>query len=119
LTVNQIIVFEHVEVNAGKGYNNNTGVFTAPEDGLYSFSVSITSDFGHSHELQVAVLKNGIIIAKAHAHGDSGHLDQGGVSLITGLMTEDNVSVVLVDPEGASLYGGSLTTFSGHQIVLK
>jgi len=106
-------------VNAGNGYNPSSGVFTAPVAGYYFFSVSITSDLGHSHELQVALNKNNQTIAKAHAHGDSGHLDQGGVATVAMLNAGDSINVTLESPDGASLYGDGLTTFSGFQISFK
>lgn len=119
LTAGENIVFEHVEVNAGDSYNGTSGVFVAPVKGLFFFSVSLASDFGHDHELQVALTKNGDVFARAHAHGDSGHIDQGGVTALAVLSAGDAVSVRLMDPDGAALYGGALTTFSGFQIVFK
>ncbi|XP_045184487.2 uncharacterized protein LOC123542625 [Mercenaria mercenaria] len=38
---NQRIIFPHVLLNEGGGYNNNTGYFTAPVSGLYQFSAHI------------------------------------------------------------------------------
>ncbi|XP_053387430.1 complement C1q subcomponent subunit B-like [Mercenaria mercenaria] len=38
---NQTVVFPHVLLNAGGGYNNITGDFTAPTAGLYYFSAHI------------------------------------------------------------------------------
>lgn len=34
------LVYDVVQTNLGNGYNKNTGVFTAPRDGLYSFTWS-------------------------------------------------------------------------------
>merc|ERR1719320_220113 len=34
-----VIPFDNIILNEGDGYDNNTGIFTAPETGLYSFSV--------------------------------------------------------------------------------
>ena len=38
------LVFDHVLSNSGNGYDIKTGIFTAPIAGLYSFSVTLTSD---------------------------------------------------------------------------
>lgn len=35
------IVFEHVELNEGLGYNKSTGIFTAPSSGIYVFDWTI------------------------------------------------------------------------------
>lgn len=43
---NTIIKFGDVLVNEGKGYNRTTGKFTAPLDGVYSFSWSYCTDKG-------------------------------------------------------------------------
>ncbi|XP_078319056.1 complement C1q tumor necrosis factor-related protein 3-like [Crassostrea virginica] len=39
----QTLVFPHIITNVGGGYNGNTGVFTAPRDGVYVFFCKITS----------------------------------------------------------------------------
>lgn len=119
LAAAQPIVFKNVQVNAGEVYDNTTGAFTAPIDGLYLFTVAITSNTGDPHELQVALKKNNDVIARAHAHGDSGHYDQGGITSVTALSTGDKVTVELVDPDGGALAGSSLSAFGGYQIVFK
>ena len=39
----QTLVFPHIIINVGGGYNGNTGVFTAPRDGVYVFFCKITA----------------------------------------------------------------------------
>lgn len=116
---NQTILFDKIVLNAGSAFDMSTGQFTAPGDGFYSFSVSVTSDLGHNHQLQVALMKNNDILARAHAHGDSGHLDQGGVSIVVGLAAGDKVYVRSTYDEVTDFYGEGLTTFSGYQVVFK
>ena len=36
------LMFPHIITNVGGGYNGNTGVFTAPRDGVYVFFCKIT-----------------------------------------------------------------------------
>ncbi|XP_062589199.1 uncharacterized protein LOC134250865 [Saccostrea cucullata] len=39
----ETVIFPHVITNKGNAYNPNDGIFTAPENGTYSFYCSITS----------------------------------------------------------------------------
>lgn len=40
------VVFDKVITNAGRGYNNNTGAFTASVDGYYMIHYHALSEFG-------------------------------------------------------------------------
>lgn len=44
--VGTVIKFKKVHLNKGTGYDPSTGVFTAPEDGVYSFAWSFLSSKG-------------------------------------------------------------------------
>ncbi|XP_060564391.1 cerebellin-3-like [Ruditapes philippinarum] len=44
--VNQSIVFPLVLLNEGGGYNESTGIFTAPVSGMYQFSINICNADG-------------------------------------------------------------------------
>ena len=46
LEPNATIKFGNVQLNKGNGYDPNTGIFTAPEDGVYSFAWSFLSKVG-------------------------------------------------------------------------
>ncbi|XP_061176946.1 complement C1q tumor necrosis factor-related protein 7-like [Saccostrea echinata] len=39
----QTVIFDKVTLNKGKGYNKKTGIFTAPDEGVYTFSWTILS----------------------------------------------------------------------------
>ncbi|XP_045176615.1 heavy metal-binding protein HIP-like [Mercenaria mercenaria] len=119
VSLNQTILFDNVVLNAGNAYNINSGQFITPVDGFYLLSVAVTSDLGHNHQLQVALMKNDVILARAHAHGDSGHLDQGGITIVVGLSAGDKVFVKSTYQDVTDFYGGGLTTFSGFHIMFK
>ena len=116
---NQTVLFDNAVLNAGNAFDAKSGVFTAPVEGFYLLSVSVASDLGHNHQLQVALMRNNAIVARAHAHGDSGHLDQGSVTIVTGLAASDKIYVKSTYDEVTDFYGNGLTTFSGFQIMFK
>lgn len=68
---NQIIKFDHVMVNIGNGYHNNTGVFIVPTSGVYVFSWSIWLKGGSVHSAEFVV--NNETHGKVYL--DSSHLD--------------------------------------------
>uniref|UniRef100_A0A8W8LVP7 C1q domain-containing protein n=1 Tax=Magallana gigas TaxID=29159 RepID=A0A8W8LVP7_MAGGI len=53
--VNTIIKFEKVHLNKGNGYDPATGVFIAPEDGVYSFAWSFVTGKGDTMYLAAVV----------------------------------------------------------------
>ncbi|XP_029699596.1 complement C1q and tumor necrosis factor-related protein 9-like [Takifugu rubripes] len=57
-----VLKFGKVELNEGKGYSPETGIFTCPTDGLYLFMVHITV-YG---EGQSVLVKNGEKVASLH-----------------------------------------------------
>lgn len=77
---NQIIKFDHVMVNIGNGYHNNTGVFIVPTSGVYVFSWSIRLKGGsvHSAELVVNNETHGKVYLDA-SHLD-GHVSAGSIA---------------------------------------
>ena len=68
----QTLVFPHIITNVGGGYNGNTGVFTAPRDGVYVFFCKITGR-DNSGEMRFEFILNGS--AKTHhlVYGRSAH----------------------------------------------
>ncbi|XP_053408385.1 uncharacterized protein LOC123559718 isoform X3 [Mercenaria mercenaria] len=60
---NQIIVFDSALTNEGSGYDTSTGIFTAPVDGMYQFTVHICTYYGkYSY---IGMVYAGNVIAKA------------------------------------------------------
>ncbi|XP_062617245.1 heavy metal-binding protein HIP-like [Saccostrea cucullata] len=79
IPVNTILKFANVLANEGEGYNPTTGKFTAPEDGVYSFSWTYCTDRGST--LYVYGIVDGTVRAYISNNGQasswqntSGHL---------------------------------------------
>lgn len=51
----QTIIFDTVELNVGNGYHHTSGIFVAPEAGIYAFSWSIRLFGNASHSAQLMV----------------------------------------------------------------
>lgn len=65
-SVGQIIVYATVEQNKGYGYNKSTGVFTAPEIGLYLFSVHACSAAGQNFYFNIAKDEEVLLYGRAY-----------------------------------------------------
>lgn len=75
--VNTIIKFEKVHLNKGNGYDPATGVFTAPEDGVYSFAWSFISSKGDTVYL-AAVVDNQVQAYACINQQKSNHISTSG-----------------------------------------
>lgn len=115
-SVGQILIFDTTTLNVGEAYNNLTGIFVAPMDGIYIFSTSLCggkSPDGHNH---VDIMKNGQEMGAAYSSG-TGHLDQGSVTVVMQLSVGDEVHVSTQRHEDISIYGDKLTSFTGCLIM--
>lgn len=85
------LVFDVVKTNIGNGYHATTGVFIAPETGVYVFTWTIREfhDCRHSTQLMVNNDELGII----HVHtGDGGDMSGTGI-VVTHVNAKDDVYV--------------------------
>ncbi|XP_076106988.1 collagen alpha-1(VIII) chain-like isoform X2 [Mytilus galloprovincialis] len=58
------IVFDHVTLNVGYGYNKHTGAFTAPVSGIYVFTFTLFLNRGSN--MAVNIFKNSEVIAQVY-----------------------------------------------------
>ena len=63
------VVFGTVTLNAGSAYNGKTGIFTAPTDGIYSFTWTILTQPGYRFETEI--VHNGNIVGYNYVNGKS------------------------------------------------
>ncbi|XP_055999680.1 heavy metal-binding protein HIP-like [Ostrea edulis] len=64
-----VVVFGKVTLNTGGGYDTSTGKFTAPEDGIYSFTWTIATVAGKYFTTDIVI--NGKMIGYNHVNGAS------------------------------------------------
>ncbi|XP_062580860.1 complement C1q-like protein 3, partial [Saccostrea cucullata] len=110
--VNTIIKFDNVQLNKGKGYDPKTGVFTAPEDGLYSFDWLSMSTRGASLYLCVVVdhdCRVGTCIDKQQSGSTTGHF-------VTDLKKGSRVWIRVAYRNAQLINGALYNYFSGFKI---
>ncbi|XP_062592072.1 uncharacterized protein LOC134253560 [Saccostrea cucullata] len=78
---NQILKFDVVKTNAGNGYHPSTGVFIAPESGLYVFSWTLRVRNNADHASELVVNNDVYDILYMYAHTHDGH--------VTGIIVAD------------------------------
>ncbi|KAK7098993.1 hypothetical protein V1264_003200 [Littorina saxatilis] len=104
--------FDKVVVNIGQAYDPNTGIFTAPAGGLYSFFFNIEHD-NHHGSIYVALEAAGKAICFASVNGpDYSHYDEGTCGATTHLVKGQTVQVRRDDGD-FYIHRNRFTSFSG------
>lgn len=84
-----VVKYDNVVTNCGGAYQPATGIFTAPYDGLYSFSCSLmTQPFNAAH---VNMIKNGKIMSTLHSDNSKSTYPQSSLTLYLVLKKGDRV----------------------------
>lgn len=112
----QTLVFANVRHNIGNGYHASGGIFIAPTAGVYIFSVSV-SKYGVSGDVHLSLMKNGVYIVGAYASTQD-QSNQGSATVPVQMEIGDEVWVSVKRPDDSTVYGDSLTSFSGTLITL-
>lgn len=91
ISIQYPIAFDIVKTNNGNGYHASTGVFIAPETGIYVFTWTIREYSNCRHSTQLMV--NNAAIGVIHVDtGSSGDMSGTGV-VVTHVNTGDDVYV--------------------------
>ncbi|KAJ8385692.1 hypothetical protein AAFF_G00184050 [Aldrovandia affinis] len=86
--VDDVVRYTNILVNEGNGYNESSGVFRAPLQGLYSLAVTVYTMAGRGGHFCATLQKNGVVLASTT--GDSASL-----AVAVYLKVGDKVSVFL------------------------
>lgn len=109
-----IIKFEKVHLNKGNGYDPSTGVFTAPEDGVYSFAWSFITSKGGTVYIS-AVVDNKVQANTCIYKQQSNHVNTSG-HLIYELKKGNKVWIKTWFHVATFMYAGNFSYFSGYKI---
>ena len=108
------LVYDIIQTNLGQGYNKNTGVFTVPKTGLYSFSWSTRVECHLAHTTELVI--NDRILGSTYAYCGyntvTGHVVatvfQGDVIFVRTHSTSPGQGAIKSNEFGRSAFSGFL-----------
>lgn len=102
-------------LDLGDGYHSTTGIFNAPIQGIYLFSVSLGTWCNDKANFNAVIVKNGNWIAAITGHGGENvhQLNQGSVTVAMQLDVGDQVWVKNAHTNDAAIAGWGFSTFTG------
>lgn len=112
LGLHQTIVFEQVHTNIGDAYAPDSGIFSAPTDGIYFFTSSIMCHSGDF--LEAEMVHNGNHVVYMYASDEN--YEQGTNSAVLALQEGDHVWIRNARTEANKVYGNDWSTFSGFRL---
>ncbi|OWF56505.1 uncharacterized protein LOC110446775 [Mizuhopecten yessoensis] len=107
----QTIPFDNVVTNVGNGYSKMNGIFSAPVDGIYSFTAIVRSYM--NSEAHLIITKNGERIGNVYK-GDQDRTATCTAVLV--LNAGDHVYVQNTNASVTDLFGFDYSSFSGFLI---
>ncbi|XP_062599638.1 cerebellin-2-like [Saccostrea cucullata] len=111
----QTVIFDKVTLNEGKCYNEKTGIFTAPEEGVYTFSWT-TMTKGNKYVVSEMVL-DGKPIAYNYTDGRGGMAYTMSSNTANIKLRKGNkVWIRSHQNWGQFAHGGNWSTFSGNKL---
>lgn len=111
--INAILKFDDVRTNRRHGYNPSTGIFTAPQKGIYQFNCLIRS-LGKS-QVHFQLTKNSKLFTTGYA--SNGNYDSQTISSILELKEGDRVYIQHRYGSAENIQGSHSSTFSGYLLT--
>ncbi|XP_061177412.1 complement C1q tumor necrosis factor-related protein 3-like isoform X1 [Saccostrea echinata] len=110
-----VVVFGKIILNTGNAYDGMTGKFTAPEDGIYSFTWTMLTAPGKYFNTEIVL--NGNIIGYNFVDGATGssHHSSGSSSAIIKMKKKDEVWIRTYGDNGKFAYE-NWSSFSGFKL---
>ncbi|XP_048765819.2 heavy metal-binding protein HIP-like [Ostrea edulis] len=110
-----VVIFGRTTLNSGSAYNNDTGIFTAPTDGIYSFTWTILTISGSYFHTEIVI--NGNTVGYNHVDGKSGsfHYASSSVTAVIRMKKKDKVWIRTHAGEGKYACQ-DWSSFSGYQL---
>ncbi|XP_056014969.1 heavy metal-binding protein HIP-like [Ostrea edulis] len=110
-----VVVFGKVTLNSGSAYNGNTGIFTAPTDGIYSFTWTILTKMGSY--LNTHIVINGHIVGYNNVDGKAGsaQYEASSTTTVIRMKKKDKVWIRAYNREAKYAYK-DFSSFSGFQL---
>ena len=116
LSKNLIMVFQEVLLNEGNAYNKENGIFTAPSNGVYTFSVQFCVFNGKYFDFAFVANDKSFKTTRIQRHPTS-HFSCYNYDAMTILNINDQVKVKVIRCSSGSILSDSLdyhwNTFSG------
>lgn len=109
---NTILKFENVKLNLGGGYNPKTGIFTAPADGVYSFTWAFLSSDGGN--VYVAAMINNDVQVRSCVYRQKSQLISTTGHLVAELKNGNKVWLQIFNIAATYIHGDSYSYFSGN-----
>jgi len=110
------IPFNQAVSNKGGKFNPGSGVFTAPCDGQYFFSLTIRSyQWMDRGKVEGAIVANGVSQARTNVFldHDSQHYESAGATAVVTLSAGQEVKVIVSTTSSGQILGGEYSVFSG------
>ncbi|KAL4233661.1 hypothetical protein ACF0H5_008343 [Mactra antiquata] len=114
---NDPIVFPVKITDLDGGYNSQTGIYTAPVDGVYMLSCSLLADQSSASipQLHASIMVDGKAVGKVFAYADTAsHRDQGASTIFVHLKQGSMVWVKVIDLDHVTVGGDMYSMFSGY-----
>lgn len=105
--------------SSNSNFDDTTGLYTVPSDGVYSISWNLSFRFAGSNLQASRIYVNGNTAAQGNTTSD-GSWPVGGGSVLLSLSQNDTVGLyVYIGGTGATLVGDNLLPFSNHMSIHK